>query len=316
MNRIVSVIVGLIFAVAEPIATPFFAPVFAADYQPAPVPNGGTIHGKVVLKGPKPAPRLFPLVLYPFGPFCKKISDARGNVVLQEFLVGPAGGLQDAVVAVEGVMAGKPFPELNLEMVAEDCMFHPADADRGETTVVGEDGRLRHAHPVVAVFRNHASISIMNRDPIIHNGQIFQSEKGNIVLNFPLPVSNRPNGGPLHFNAGKRIAQLICGMHEFMQNWGFVVDNPYYAKTRRGGDFVIDQIPPGTYTITAWHPHLKMVQQKVTIRPNETVAVDFTFDAAEVEWPNYERQEKFRVGPEAHTHGDLTGGVDERYLME
>jgi hypothetical protein len=310
MNRFMIFMVGIVFSAAA------VMPVFAEDYREAPVPNGATIRGKVILNGPRPAPRVFPLMLYPFGPFCKRISDGNGNVVLQEFLVGPEGGLQDAVVVVEDVKAGKPFPDLPFEMVAEDCMFHPADADRSETTLVGEDGRVRHAHPVVAVFRNHAPISILNRDPIIHNGQVFQSERGNIVLNFPLPVSNQPNGGPIHFDSGKRIAQLICGMHEFMQNWGYIVDNPYYAKTKRDGEYTIDRLPPGTYRIKAWHPHLGPILQEVTLRPNETVTVNFEFDAETVQWPHYESQEKFRIGPGAHPHEGLTGEDRERYIME
>jgi hypothetical protein len=280
------------------------------------VADGGSLRGRVVLKGPRPPARVFPLVLYPFGPFCKRISDAQGNVILQEFLVGPDGSLADAVVAVEGVRAGRPFEALDLEMVAEDCMFHPADADRSETHITEADGRVRHEHPVVAVFRNDSRISIVNRDPIVHNGQVFQSEKGNIVLNFPLPVSDRPNGGPIHLDPGRRIAQLICGMHEFMQNWGFMVDNPYYSKTRRSGEYAIDRIPPGTYTITAWHPRLKPIRRKVTVRPNEAVTVDFEFDAREVKLPHYESQERFRIGPEAHPHGGLTGEEEEHYIME
>ena len=291
-------------------------PAMASDYREVPVKNGGTIRGKVVLKGPKPAPRVFPLVLYPFGPFCKRISDGKGNVILQEFLVSPDGRLQDAVVAVEGVKAGKPFPQVHFEMVAEDCMFHPADADRRESNIVSDDGRIRHEHPVVAVFQNHASLSIVNRDPIIHNGQVFQSEKGNIVLNFPLPVSTQSNGGPVHFSPGKRIAQLICGMHEFMQNWGFVVDNPYYAKTKRGGEFEINRLPPGTYKVTSWHPHLKAITREVTVRANETVTMNFEFDAETIKWPHYESQEKFRIGPEAHTHEDLSGDSKDRLIIE
>jgi hypothetical protein len=312
MKRIHTSMIGILFAAA----TTFAAPLSAEEYREAPVPNGGTIRGKVILNGSKPAPRVFPLVLYPFGPFCKRISDGNGNVILQEFLVDDDGGLRDAVVALEGVTSGKPFPELKLEMTAEDCMFHPSDADRSETTVVGEDGRVRHEHPVVAVFRNHAPISIVNRDPIIHNGQVFQSERGNIVLNFPLPVSTHPNGGPIHFDTGKRIAQLICGMHEFMQNWGYVVNNPYYAKTQRDGEFIIGRVPPGTYRLTAWHPHLKPIMRQVTVRPNEAAEVVFEFDSSEVKFPHYESQERFRIGPEAHRHESLTADEKERFMIK
>lgn len=69
----------------------------------------GVITGRVVLNGPAPEPRVFPMVLYAFGEFCKKISDAKGHVVLKEFNVDPTGGLQDAVIAIQDVSRGRDF---------------------------------------------------------------------------------------------------------------------------------------------------------------------------------------------------------------
>jgi hypothetical protein len=155
------------------------------------------------------------------------------------------------------------------------------------------------------VIRNDQLIKVVNRDPIIHNSQIFQSERGNIVLNFPLPVSAEPRGGTIHLTRGHRIAQMICGMHEFMQSWSYVVDNPYYVKTKRGGSFVIDQLPPGTYRVTAWHPRLKPIEREITIEANSSTSLTFEFDGGKVVRPLYESQERFRIGPEARPHDHL-----------
>jgi hypothetical protein len=106
----------------------------AGGYDETEVSNSGTIIGRVVLSGPLPERRYFPLVLYPFGTFCKKISDGNGNVALQEFLTDAEGGLQDAIVALEGVAAGKRFTLTKTELLAEDCMFHPAEVSWGEHT--------------------------------------------------------------------------------------------------------------------------------------------------------------------------------------
>lgn len=81
----------------------------AFGYEEMDVKGGGTLIGRVTLKGEIPPPRVFPLVLYPFGAFCKRISDGQGNVLLEEFYVGTDGGLKDSVVAVEQVKKGKPF---------------------------------------------------------------------------------------------------------------------------------------------------------------------------------------------------------------
>ena len=286
-----------------------------SEYQEVPVKDGGTITGKVTLKGPIPEPRVFPLVLYPFGPFCKKISDGQGNVRLMEFAVDAMGGMKDAIVAVEEVKRGKPFAPLKNDFVTIDCMFHPADVLDSEQFAIRADGKLHHTHPLVTVIENHQPVSILNKDPVIHNAQFFQSEKGNIVLNFPLPVSTSPRGGKLNLDKGRRITELICGMHEFMQSWGFVVDNPYYAKTKKDGAFIIDKLPPGTYKVTAWHPHLKIVEKEVTVPANGNVVLNFEFDSSEVQRPIYETQKEFRIGP-ATPHNHMLMDSDERILMD
>lgn len=286
----------------------------ASSYEEVEVKNGGTITGKITLKGPIPEPRIFPLVLYPFGPFCKKISDGEGNVRLKEFIVSKDGGLGDAVVALRAVKKGKPFKPIRSNFVAVDCMFHPAEVADDEQFFVA-DGKLHHEHPNVTVLENHEPISMINKDPVIHNIQVFQNEKGNIILNVPLPVSTEPRGGILNFAPGKRVSQMICGMHEFMQSWGFVVDNPYYTKTKKGGVFAIDKIPPGTYQITAWHPHFKIVEKEITVPENGTVSIDFEFDSKEVQRPIYETQKDRRISP-ATPHDHMLKEGDDRIIIE
>jgi len=284
-----------------------FYPLAAMGYESANVTNGGTLSGKVTLMGEIPNSRAFPLVLYPFGTFCKKISDGHGNVVIQEYITGPENGLQDTIISIQDVQKGKAFLDIKAEYVAVNCMFHPADVPDSEQFGISKGGTLEHIHPAVGVFRNDQLITVLNKDPIIHNGQVFQSQRGNIALNFPIPVSDKSNGGIVHLDPGKKIAQMICGMHEFMQTWGYVVDNPYYARTKRDGLFSIDQIPPGTYKVIAWHPHFQPVEKEITILPDGKVSLDFEFDSSEIKHPNYEIQEKFRIGPQAHQHGDITG---------
>lgn len=293
----------------------FFDHFNAFAYEEIEVKNGGTVTGKIVLKGSIPEPRVFPLVLYPFGPFCKKISDGQGNVRLKEFIVGKGGGLGDAVVAIEKVEKGKPFQTVQSDFVAVDCMFHPAEVPDDEQFFVSEDGKLHHEHPNVTVLVNHRPISMINKDPIVHNIQVFQNEKGNIILNTPLPISTEPRGGVLHFAPGKRISQMICGLHEFMQSWGFVVDNPYYTKTKKDGFFSIDQLPPGTYKIAAWHPHFKIVEKEITVPANGQVEINFEFDATKVERALYETQHQRRISP-ATPHDHMLGPNDDRIIID
>jgi len=305
--------------------TLFWLPV-AFAYETVDVSHGGLITGKVTLLGEKPSPRVFALVLYPFGPFCKKISDGEGNVRLKEFIVSKDGGLWEAVVAVKAVKQGKPYRPEVADFVATDCMFHPADVADSEMFSVDSEGQMRHEHPNVAILHNHQKMNMVNRDPIIHNIQVFQNEKGNIILNTPLPpaekikpgvkpVAYEPRGGVLHYRRGRRISQMICGMHEFMQSWGFVVNNPYYAKTAKDGSFTIEGLLPGTYTVGFWHPQFKVYEKEVTVQANKATKVDFQFNADLVRRPEYEKQKQFRISPATPQDHMLKEG-DDRLIID
>ena len=288
MRRLSVIVLVLLVQVA-------FNPFSAPAYEEIVVKNGGGISGKVTLKGPIPSPRVFPLYLFPFGSFCKKISTEEGIILLEEFNVESDGGLQDAVVAVQSVRSGKSFSSMKGEFLATDCMFHPAGMSTRELYEVDAEGHARHLHPLVTVIKNHQPISVINKDPIPHNGQVFQKETGNMLLNFPLPVGDQPRGGVLHFKKGKKIGQMICGMHAFMQTWTLVVDNPYYAKTKSDGEFSIDDLPAGPYEILAWHPRLKPIIKNITVPADGVVSVDFEFDGGQVRQRVYESREGSRT---------------------
>jgi hypothetical protein len=278
----------------------------AFAYESGEVTNGGTITGKVKLRGSIPEPRVFPMVLYPFGDFCKKISDGEGLVLLQEFNVDIAGGLQDAIVAIQGIRHGKPFRSRDTDLVTVNCMFHPADIPDSEQ-FDRRDGQLVHVHPLVTVMRNHSVLSVVNRDPIVHAAQVYQPEKGSRVLSFPVPVSYQTSYGYVALDKGIRITQIICEMHEYMQTWAWVIDNPYFARTSKGGLFTIENIPQGTYKVTVWHPHMQPVEKQVTIRPGGTSMLDFDLDAGQIVRPIYETQAHFRIPPERDPTVNLKG---------
>lgn len=286
---------------------PAFPAVTAAlAYETVEVENGGAIKGTVTLRGDLPGPRVFPLVLYAFGTFCKKISDGKGHVLLREFNTDPAGGLQDAVISIENIDRGKPFRHIKNQYITTNCMFHPASVPEFEQFEIHK-GQLRHIHPLVSVIENHQPLYVVNRDPITHNGQVYEMERGNRVLNFNIPVSNKMHGGRVNMGEGLHVMQMICGMHEYMQAWAWIVDNPYYAKTHKGGEYVIEGIPPGTYRVSAWHPHLKPIVREVTVPPNGTIDLDFEFESEKVARPLYETQTTFRITPDSQPDKNLKG---------
>jgi len=71
-----------------------------------------------------------------------------------------------------------------------------------------------------------------------------------------------------------------CDVHGWMNAYVGVMDNPYYAVTAKDGSFELKSLPPGTYTIAAWHEKLGTQEMKVTLGAKETKDVNFTFKAA------------------------------------
>ena len=264
-------------------------------YQETVVSNGGTLTGRVILAGALHAPRAFKASLAPFSDFCQKIANSKGVVELQEYTVDNTGGMQDVIVAVRNVTSGKPFAPITTRLIASDCMFHPAEVSHHAMYETDTHGSVRHLHPLVTVFEESQVFSVINRDPIFHNAQVYQKETGHIVLNIPMPaLQNDPMNGTLRFERRGKTAQVVCGMHPYMQTFGMIVNNPYYAKTDRQGGFAIDQLPPGTYTVSVWHPRFKTIEKEVTVSAHEKATLNVEFQASNARQHIFESAESIR----------------------
>jgi hypothetical protein len=269
------------------IVTLFFVSVTIPGwaYQEIEVKNGGTIQGKATLIGKMPFPRIYHLILFPNIDMCAEVdTDDEMNRVLDDFKVSPDGGLKDVVVTIQHVDAGKPFNKEPINIVAENCKFLPD----------------------VSIIRQGEAFKVDNLDAVMHNSQVYQKERGKILLNIPIPAEE-VSDGKITFKKHYKIMQMICGMHEFMQTWGYRVQNPYYSQTKIDGNFKIDNIPPGEYKLTAWHYLMKKQTQKIKIAAGETVDLSFVFDADKVVRPFYETMKSGRIKKDAVYPGTAKG---------
>ena len=157
-------------------------------------------------------------------------TDDEMNRVLFDFKISEDNGLKDVVVTLEHVEAGKPFNKEPILINSENCKFHPD----------------------VNVVRQGEVFKVNNLDAVMHNSQVYQKERGKIITNLPVPPEEITDG-TVTFQKHYKIFQMICGMHEFMQTWGYRVQNPYYFITGIDGNFQIDNIPPGDYVVHVWH---------------------------------------------------------------
>jgi len=249
------------------------------------VTNGGSVQGKVTMIGKMPYPRVYHLVLFPNIDMCAEIdTDDEMNRVLDDFKISADGGLKDVVITLEHVEAGKPFNKKPILIDSEDCKFTPD----------------------VNAVRQGEEFKVNNLDAVMHNSQVYQAERGKIIQNLPVPPE-AVTDGKVTFQKKYKIFQMICGMHEFMQTWGYRVQNPYYFVTKLGGEFKIDDIPPGDYVLNAWHYLMKPQNQKIHIAKNGTIDVNFEFNVGKIVRPLYETIKSGRIKKDAVYPGSAKG---------
>jgi hypothetical protein len=58
-----------------------------------------------------------------------------------------------------------------------------------------------------------------------------------------------------------------------MLAWVYVADSPYYAITQKDGAFTIPEVPPGSYTLVAWHEYTGEVEVPIAVKAGEKVQV-------------------------------------------
>ncbi len=272
MNRFVRLF-GTTLAVSLLSATFVFA-----EYAEAPVADGGTITGKVTFKGAQPPPQTFAFSKFPQEKYCSQAdSDGKGNRVRQDVKV-KGGALQDVVVAIEKIEKGKPFKFDGTNVKAHFCEFLVQGGPSQAVGVVvkGKD---------IAFTNEDADPSEeKSKEGVLHNphGYEMKGSQSTTLFNKPLPKKGqtiKETIKPIAFKKEDSFMKVECDQHNYMNVWFLPVDNPYYAIVGEDGTFSIDGIPPGKYTVKAFHPALGFVKKEIDVPAKGKVTADFEFAA-------------------------------------
>jgi hypothetical protein len=239
-------------------------PSMTHAYEVGEVKEGGIIQGQVTFLGSPPVPVQFAV---------NKNSDVCGQERSLIKVDARNGFLTGAVLVLEGVEKGKPF-------LSQAGTFQHQG---GESLGLRVNTKGCNFGPFTGVMAADQPIQFGNQDSIKHILHTFVAlgQKGSILRT----IHNRdiqPDGEMhLTMNSGKlkdsRMVRFACNRHDFMQNWLYVVKNPYFAISDENGQFVIDNIPPGHYTLRVWHPMLGLQEQDVTIGSGRMLIENFVF---------------------------------------
>ena len=116
-------------------------------------------------------------------------------------------------------------------------------------------------------------LTIVNDDPTLHN--IHALPKNNQEFNVGQPLQSMKMNET--FTTPEVMVPFKCDVHGWMNAYAGVLDHPYFAVTAADGTFSLKGVPPGTYTVEAWHEKLGTATKSVALGQKETKTLAFTF---------------------------------------
>ena len=128
-------------------------------------------------------------------------------------------------------------------------------------------------HPRIFGVQVGQKIEIKNSDPVLHN--IKAVPTANRGFNISQPSAGMTTTRT--FNTAEVMVPLQCNVHGWMSAHVGVLPHPFFATSAADGKFTIKGLPPGTYTIEAWHEKLGTQTTTVTVGAGETKTADFNF---------------------------------------
>jgi len=157
----------------------------------------------------------------------------------EDLLLSSNNGIRNAVVSLQNIPPGAKgewnFPAAKMDQ--KQCSFSPR----------------------VVIVPVGGTIEFLNSDRLLHNVRSTGKEN---------PPFNRaqPHARSISFVFKQpELLRVDCDLHSWMRGWVVVADHPYYAVTNEQGEFVLENVPPGKYTLQVWHETLGKVTQEVVV---------------------------------------------------
>ena len=205
-----------------------------------PAPNAtadgpGSVTGKITFDGPRPDRAQVRMAA---DPNCKPDAE---QALSDALVVAEDGALQNVFVYIKDGLGNRIYATPTAPVVLDQigCQYEPH---------------------VFGVFVGQP-IEIRNSDPTLHN--VHAIPKANTEFNFGQQAGMPPMARM--FDKPEIGVSVQCDVHGWMRAYANVVEHPFFAVTKTDGTFEIKGLPPGTYTVEAWHERLGAQTQSITI---------------------------------------------------
>jgi hypothetical protein len=180
----------------------------------------------------------------------RRIIPGSPNCPDESIVVGPAGGLKNVIVFLADAPAG-PMIDSNPAVLDQiNCMYVPH----------------------VLALHAGQTLRIKSSDALMHNVNLQCAVNPQANFGFAAPGEK-----DMQFASPEAPFRVKCDVHPWMSAWIGVFDHPWFAVTGEDGSFTISHVPPGTFTLAAWHEALPRQQQRITVSDASPADVTFNF---------------------------------------
>ena len=150
-------------------------------------------------------------------------------------------------------------------------------------TISGKTFPAPTQHPVIdqrgLVFQPHVTgvqvgttVDFLNSDSVAHN-VFWTSIGGNKKLSHNLGTWPKGEKKSFKFDSPGAVP-ILCNVHPEMSAYLVVVPTPYFATSDQTGNYKIENVPDGNYTVIAWHEGAKNQSKPVSVSGD--AKADFT----------------------------------------
>ena len=206
---------------------------------------------------------------------CAAAAAQAGDVKGSISFTGTAPVLKPLLVTRDQAACGTSVPDETVEVSKGKLAnvvvtVKGAPTQPGTTQVVIDQQKCQY-RPHVQAAAAGSGLQILNSDPVLHNihGYLGQVTTFNVAMPMKDQKVNKMLNKP-------GVVRVKCDVHAWMGAFVVVVDGPA-AVSGADGAFTIKDVPPGTYTVTAWHEKLGEKTAQLTVPASGAATLDFSF---------------------------------------